>query len=347
MDLVIHQHRDWRARLPEWELFLAPRATLALSRHPAWLGVLEAGLDQEPYLLEARRGPTAVGFLPLAHVRSVLFGRFLVSLPYLNSGGVLADEPQAAHALMDRAILLANDLEVRHLELRHETAFEHSQLTDGMTNKVHMRRALPVGPAELWDQLSSKVRNQVRKGRKAGLSLAWGHGELLDDFYAVFSRNMRDLGTPVYSHRFFACIMKTFAAQAELCVLRLRGQPVAAALLLHGRGVTEVPSASSLREFNASCANMLLYWHLLERAVDRGQQVFDFGRSTLNGSTYQFKKQWGALPQAAAWQYHYRAGKPGEMRPENPRFQRLSQLWRRLPVPVANFLGPRIVRGIP
>ena len=138
------------------------------------------------------------------------------------------------------------------------------------------------------------MRNQVRKGEKSGLTVARGGEELLPDFYSVFSRNMRDLGTPVYGAGLFAAALRQFPSDAELFVVRAERTPVAAALLLHGPGVTEVPSASSLRQYNHTCANMLLYWNLLERAVERGQAVFDFGRSTIDGPTYRFKKQWGA-----------------------------------------------------
>ena len=158
---------------------------------------------------------------------------------------------------------------------------------------------------------------------------------------------MRDLGSPVYGRRLFAAILAAFPRDAELCVVRAGDRPAAAALLLHGPGVTEVPTASSLREFNPTCANMLMYRHLLDRAVGRGQAVFDFGRSTVDGATFRFKKQWGAEPHPAAWQYHARQGNILEMRPENPRYQRAIRVWQRLPVGVTRRLGPAIVRGIP
>ena len=122
---------------------------------------------------------------------------------------------------------------------------------------------------------------------------------------------------------------------------------MAAALLLHGWGITEVPSASSLREFNPTCANMLMYWHLLERSVQRQQAFFDFGRSSEDSPTFRFKKQWGALPAQAEWQYSLRAGSVSDMRPDNPRYQRLIRLWQRLPVRLTRWLGPWVVRGIP
>jgi len=341
------QGRSLRDRLPELEKYLTSRDTWPLSQHPRWLQVLESGLQQPAYALEAVRGDKVCGFLPLVYVRSLLFGRFLVSLPYLNTNGVMAQEPETQSALIHEAVRLADELRVRHLELRHEAPADHPQLTGKLDTKVHMRLKLPdfVGP--LWQGLDGKVRNQVRKGEKSGLTVHWGGEELLNDFYSVFCRNMRDLGTPVYSRSLFAATLRTFPGQAELCVLRSGRLPVAGALLLHGKGVTEVPSASCLREFNPTCANMLMYWNLLDRAVQRGQRIFDFGRCTRDSNTFRFKKQWGARPEPAIWQYYQREGQVSDVRPENPRYQRLIRIWQRLPVSFTRVLGPAIVRGIP
>jgi FemAB-related protein (PEP-CTERM system-associated) len=212
---------------------------------------------------------------------------------------------------------------------------------------VHMRLPLPSFPGQLWDSLSPKVRNQVRKGEKNNLQVAWGGLELLPELYEVFAVNMRDLGTPVYGRRLFRAMFRHFPGSVEICVVRLEERAIAAALLVHGKGITEVPSASSLREFNATCANMLMYWHLLERAIARGSAMFDFGRSTRDGNTFKFKKQWGAQPEPAIWQYHRRNGGKTAMRPDNPKYNRMIRLWQKLPVPVTKVIGPRIVRGIP
>jgi FemAB-related protein (PEP-CTERM system-associated) len=343
----LHESRDLSEHLPRLEVYVGQQAEAPLSRYPTWLRVLEEALGHRPYCLEVREDGKTRGLLPLGYVRSLLFGRFLVSLPYLNYGGPLAEDGPAARLLLDGAVPLADRLGVRYLELRNERPAEHPALNARLTSKVHMRLRLPASPGKLWDQLPAKVRNQVRKGQKAGLTVAWGGEELLAEFYDVFSRNMRDLGTPVYGRQLFRSALRHFPGRAELCVVRAGAGPAAAALLLHGRGVTEVPSASSLRRYNPACANMLLYWHLLERAVGRGQAVFDFGRSTVESNTYRFKKQWGAEPHPAVWQYYLRAGQVGDMRPDNPRYQRFIRLWQRLPVPVTRWLGPRIVRGVP
>lgn len=318
-----------------------------LSRHPGWLEILQRGLGHTPYCVEAVADGQTRGFLALAHVRSLLFGRFLVSLPYVNYSGLFADNDDIARRLLDRAVALADDLKVRYLEVRQERAVDHPSLSERRTDKVHMRLALPATTEALWKGLKDKVRNQVRKGQKSGLSVAWGGPELLPAFYRVFSHNMRDLGTPVYGCRLFAAVLERFPDRAEICVVRAARGPAAAALLLHGWRTTEVPSASALREYNPACANMLLYWHLLERAVQRGQEQFDFGRCTRDSNLMRFKAQWGAVAAPAEWQYYLRFGTVSAMQKESPRYQRLIRLWQRLPVSMTRWVGPWIVRGIP
>ena len=158
---------------------------------------------------------------------------------------------------------------------------------------------------------------------------------------------MRDLGTPVFSKRLFATILSEFPKDSELCVARIEGRPVAAALLLHGNGVTEVPSASSLRSYNSTCANMTMYWNLISRAVERKQHEFDFGRSTTGSSTFAFKKQWGAVPYPALWQFYVRKGSVHSLRPECGRYSAAIRVWRRLPTLLTNALGPFVIRGVP
>ena len=345
--VACHARDELRERLPSLEDFFHKGEQRPLSQHPGWLLVLQGGLRHLPYCLEATRADRTCGMLPLALVSSHLFGRFLVGLPYLNYGGCIADNDDVTNALVDRAVALADELRVRYLELRQETPIVHSGLNEVVSTKAHMRLALPETPGKLWDRIPGKVRNLVRKGQKHSLEIAWGTHDLLRDFYAVFSHNMRDLGTPVYSKKLFRAILDQFPDRAEICVVRSAGTPIGGALLLHGSGVTEVPSASTLREYNSTSANMLMYWDLLERAVQRGQQVFDFGRSSVDSSTYRFKKQWGAEPYPAAWQYFLRVGQANHARPDNPRYGKFIRIWQKLPVWLTRLIGPPIVRGIP
>jgi serine/alanine adding enzyme len=320
-------------------------------QHPArnlvWLKVLRLALGHRTIVLEAMEGGQTVGLLPLAEVRSVLFGSHLVSLPYLNQGGLLARDCQVSALLIDEAIRLSDALDVRYLELRHENETIHPQLTQRLAGKVHMRLALPSESESLWSQFKPKLRSQIRSGERHGFTVHWGGLDLLDDFYTVFSRNMRDLGTPVFGKELFREILKNFAGDAELCCVRREAKPIAAALLVHSDEVTEVPSASSLRAFQSENPNMVMYWNLLQRAIRRGTRVFDFGRSTIDEGTYRFKRQWGATASPSIWQYYVRKGRCDAMRPGNRKFSLAIQIWKKLPVGLTQQIGPLIVRGIP
>jgi FemAB-related protein (PEP-CTERM system-associated) len=317
-----------------------------------WLSVLRDALGHEPYLLLAREEGAIVGYLPLVLVKSKLFGRFLVSLPYLNRAGVVACEADTAEQLLRQAVSLARRLDVQYLELRqHVFTVRSPAITHEKADKVRMVLDLPSSDEALSQAVGAKVRNQIKKGEKAGLNIRWGGEELLDGFYDVFAVNMRDLGTPVYSRKLFASILHHLKDDAELAVVEHEGQAVAAALLVHdtmqGFASTQVPSASSLRTFNYLNANMWMYDQLLRRAIQRGSAQFDFGRSTPESGTYRFKKQWGAQPQPTTWQYHLRRGELGAMRPDSPKNQRRIATWQKLPVWVTRMVGPSIVRGIP
>lgn len=346
--ILVHPRTALAPRLPDLTRYVFDSApVVALSRHPVWLNILQTALGHEVFALEAVADGRTCGYLPLGFVSSLCFGRFLVSLPYLNTNGVVSSSPGVQRDLISRAVSLADELGVRYLELRHEQPIDHPELNARLNSKVHMRLALPRRSDVLWKGFDPKVRNQIRKGEKPGFRVYWGGLERLDSFHDVLSRNMRDLGTPVYGKELFVEILAAFPTEAEFCVVSDGERPVAAALLLHGKGITEVPTASSLKEYNSSCANMLMYWHLLQRTVDRGQATFDFGRSTADGPTHRFKKQWGSEPHPATWQYHIREGSVGEMRPDNPRYQRAIHIWQRLPLRLTQWLGPKIVRGIP
>ena len=320
---------------------------------PGWLRVMEKAFGHTVYLIEARSGDApdcnAEGWLPLAEVSSLLFGKFLVSLPYVNSAGISASHQAAATALIDRAVQLAREEDVRYLELRQETEHFHRQLQQKRTSKTLMRLPLPKTSDELWNQFKSKLRSQIRSGMAHSFDACWGRHELLDDFYGVFSQRMRDLGTPVYGKQLFRSILDQFPKSAEFCCLRQGTTTIAAALLIHDEDsrMTEVPSAASLSSFHPFNANMVMYWRLLERSIERQSLTFDFGRSTVGSGTWRFKKQWGAQQCPSIWQYHVRKGSHEAMRPEQSRFGLATRAWRRLPVPVTRWIGPAIVRGIP
>jgi len=211
-----------------------------------------------------------------------------------------------------------------------------------------MRLALGADEASAWTALDRKVRNQIKKAEKSDLVASDGGAELLKDFYSVFAHNMRDLGTPVYSRRFFDAVMEQFPDQTRVHVVWHQSRAVAAALSYAWRDTLEVPWASSLRAYRAMCPNNPLYWSVMRSAIAQGFATLDFGRSTSNEGTFHFKRQWGAEPAPLFWEYALtgRSSLPDQS-PANPQFRTAIAVWKRLPVGVATWLGPHIVRSIP
>lgn len=337
-------------RLPPegWNSYLTKRGYDGFHLRSEWAAVFRHAFRHATFFVWEEQEGRIRGVLPLTLVSGPLFGRFLVSQPYLNTGGVIADSEDTAARLMDRAIHLADELDVRYLELRHEQRISHAQLNAVNTSKVHMRLELPADPGRLWDGLKSKLRSQIRKPlNDPGLSVTFGHKSLLEGFYDVFCQNMRDLGTPPFSKKLFREMLEQFGDASEICSVSLNRRVIAAGFLLHGPEVTLIPSASSLRAFNHCGCNMLLYWHCLKRSVERGQKAFDFGRSTRDSGTFRFKQQWGAEPYPAVWQYYVREGQISEMRPDGGKYDRIISIWKKLPVWLTRLAGPEIVRGIP
>jgi FemAB-related protein (PEP-CTERM system-associated) len=314
--------------------------------HPRWLEVVHKAFGHRTLYLAAEREGAIVGVLPLVFFASRLFGRSTVSMPFLNYGGVLADDPGVERALLDRAIAETRAAGGASLELRH-TRQVFPDLA-AKRHKVAMLLGLESTPERQWERLDRKVRNQVRKAEKSGLTVRFGGQELVPDFYGVFARNMRDLGTPVYGVRFFDEVLAAFADGARVFVVSTAERPVAASIVVWHGATMEVPWASALREYNPLCPNVLLYWHMLRFAIEQRCTVFDFGRSTPNEGTFHFKRQWGAEPQPLVWEYWMADGRPvPDLSPKNRKFSVAIRAWQRLPVRVATWLGPHIVRHIP
>lgn len=330
----------------DWDRYVDAHPRSALYHRYVWRTIVAQAFGHESFYWLARDSVGAVrGVLPIVRLRSRLFGDFGVALPFFNYGGVLADNSAIAAQLLEHAAHDARAQGMRHLEIR---SMQPVGDWPARTDKVSMILKLPADSAQFAAQLGSKLRSQINRARQENAETCIGHLELLDDFYEVFARNMRDLGTPVYSRKFFATILESLPGQSHLVVLRLRGRPVAAAFLVGDRDLMEIPWASTLRPANALNMNMLLYWEVLNFCIARGYPFFDFGRSSHDSGTFRFKKQWGAQPLQHYWQYWLPGG--GELpalKPDSPKFRLLIACWRRLPVFVTRLIGPPIVRYLP
>jgi len=331
----------------DWEQFVESHLEASQYHALAWGGLIHRVFGHMPYYLMARDQEGQVrGVLPLIYMKSPLFGRFLTSMPFLNYGGVLCESADARDALLNAAAEVARGLEATHIELRQAAPLEIGWPV--RSHKVSMRLELPQRYDDLLKAFPSKLRSQVRRGEKEGMTSRHGGLELLDDFYQVFARNMRDLGTPVYGKGFFKDILLTFSKEARICAAYLADRPVAAGFVIGFRQTLEIPWASSDRRYARFAPNMALYNAALRYACTEGYREFDFGRSTINSGTYRFKEQWGAKPLALYWYYWLsKETKLPELNPQNPKYQLAIRMWQQLPVPVTKFVGPAIVKYLP
>lgn len=345
-DLFVIEARTERDEIA-WDRYVMDHP-LAKGYHLiGWRRIIEEAYGHQTfYLMTKDRNEEVQGILPLVFLSSRVFGRFLVSVPFLNYGGILTQKAAARRLLLDAAAAAAEKMGAAHIELRQEGPIELAWPCK--KHKVSMRLAIPLDFETLWREFPSKLRSQIRRAQKEGMIVQPGGEALLDDFYQVFSRNMRDLGTPVYGRNFFKTILNHFPKEARIHVVTWKGQPVAAGFLYGFRETLEIIWASSDRRYNHLAPNMLLYNSALEYACREGFRWFDFGRSSLGSGTYRFKAQWGATPIPLHWYYWLKGGGPlPDLSPANAKFRLVVALWQKLPLSVSRWIGPGIVKYIP
>jgi FemAB-related protein (PEP-CTERM system-associated) len=300
-----------------------------------------------------------VGILPIVHIRHLLLGNSLVSLPFFDFGGMVCDDEPAEAALLDEARRIGLRIGASYIEIRHRSLplEDPSELKaeDGAPNsilrshKVRMVLKLPESSQELMKSFKSKLRSQITKAKREGLGLKIGGEDLLDDFYRVFAENMRDLGSPVHAKGFIAAFLRGLPEQARVFAVVKDSRTLAASIVFAFKDTVVNPWASSLRAFSRLNPNMLLYWGMLEFACDNGFRIFDFGRSTPGEGTYRFKEQWGARPVTSPWQLIALNGRAPEGHgsiAESKSFRIAGEVWQRLPVGLTRIIGPHIRKYI-
>jgi serine/alanine adding enzyme len=321
-----------------WDEYVTRCPSAGLYHRYGWARVIERSYGHAPVYLWARDESGVRGVLPLVLFRGALGGRSLVSLPFLDEGGMCSDDAEARSALWTAASQLGQARRAPSIELRQGPPSGLGLPPLG--SKVSVMLPLAADPDAMWKRLDAKVRNQVRKATSSGLTTAWCGIEGLEDFYAVFRHNMRDLGSPVHGRRFFQAILEEFGDAARLMLVRDGRQTVAGGVCMFFRDTVLVPWASSLREWRSRCPSNLLYWEVIRSGCEKGLRWLDFGRSSPGGGTYRFKMQWGGQERRLHWEASER---PSIVDSDNPRYRWMIGAWQKLPVPVATLLGP-IVR---
>lgn len=324
----------------------------------AWRRAVADAYGYPGQALVARRAGKLLGFLPLSAVNRPLGRPRWISLPFCDLGGPLAALPQVSEALAARARMDVGGARANGLELRcsHEDALDEAALAG---RKVRMLLGLPESAAALMQSYPPKLRSQVRKAEKNGLTSEVAEGaSAVAAFYDVYSRNMRRLGSPPHSRAWFDAIHRHYSAAGDMLIVIVRheGMAVGAGWVLLCGDKAVIPWASTLADYNPLAPNMLLYWTIQSQLCERGVRQFDFGRSTYGEGTYKFKKQWGALPVALDWREWDGQGVALQAAPiavpgagggikSNLR-PMIESAWQKLPLAVTNSLGPRLRRYI-
>jgi FemAB-related protein (PEP-CTERM system-associated) len=287
---------------------------------------------------------TLAGVLPLVRVRSLLFGHFLVSMPFVNYGGPLGSD-DAVRALAAAAVELARAGGVRLLELRSRRELP-LDLVPSHRKITVLLDLVPGNPEAVMAAFKAKLRSQVRRPGKEGVEVRFG-ADQVGPFYDVFARHMRDLGTPVQPRGLFDAIARAFPETAWFACAWYGGRAIAGGCGFRWADEVEMTWASALREHGALAPNMALYWAFIERASREGARVFNFGRCTPGSNTHRFKLQWGSRDVPLWWYQHATGGVTHTPAPDDGAWSWGPRLWKRLPVAVANRIGPRVVRLIP
>jgi FemAB-related protein (PEP-CTERM system-associated) len=326
-----------------WDSFVREHPQGTFFHLSGWQRVLKRAFGHRSYYLVARQDANLVGVLPLARVKSLLFGDALISTPFCVYGGAVGT-PQAVIALEDRAAALARELQVDHLELRNRTVTR--AVADAWPVKelyVTFRRSLDPDPEKNLAAIPRKQRAEVRAGLKNLLQTEFDSNTRR--FFDIYSRSVRALGTPVFARRYFDVLREEFGADCEIATVTHEGRPLASLMTFWFRNEVLPYYGGGLPAARALSGYDYLYWDLMCRAVQRGCQIYDFGRSKLDTGPFKYKKHWGFEPAPLPYAYHLvRRTTLPNLSPTNPKYHRAIEAWKRLPLPVTQWVGPWFAR---
>ncbi|WJW74460.1 FemAB family PEP-CTERM system-associated protein [Thiohalobacter sp. IOR34] len=338
---VLRLHGLERLDHARWDAFVTACAEASFFHLAGWQQVLERAFGHRTHYLYAERGGEIVAVLPLAEIRSLLFGHALISTPFCVYGGVAGEDSEAREALIEAACERARELGVDYLEMRNRRPVCPDWPRKDLY--VTFRREISPDPEENLKAIPRKQRAMVRKGIKAGLV-----GELgcdIDALYQVYSESVRNLGTPVFAKRYLHILKEVFGEDCNVLTVQHEGRLLAGVMNFYFRDEVLPYYGGGTSEARRFKANDFMYWELMRRSAERGIRVFDYGRSKKETGSYAFKKNWGFEPEALSYEYYLvKARRMPDLSPKNPKYRLFIRAWQRLPVGVAQRLGPFLAR---
>lgn len=332
-----------RADAPRWDAFVAACPEATFFHRAGWQRVIEDAFGHHTWFLYAERDGQIEGVLPLAQINSLLFGNSLMSLPFCVYGGVAANSAEALAMLTAAAQAKAETLGVDALEMRNlKTRYPEWAHKDLY---VTFRKAIDPDPEANLNNIPRKQRAMVRKGIQAGLQGEWDDG--IARFYDAYSQSVHALGTPVFSRRYFEILQDEFGDDCRVLTITKDGRTVASVMNFYFRDEVLPYYGGGTEEARELKGNDFMYWELMRRSAEEGIRVFDYGRSKQGTGSYSFKKNWGFEPEPLHYEYHLvKATEVPEVNPMNPKYQLFIKLWRKMPLPVTQWLGPHIVKNL-
>ena len=343
----IRPYRDVDANA--WDAYVSAHPRGTFSHLIGWKYVFEKALGHQAHYLvaEAESAPGRIeGVFPLFAVKSLLFGRSMVSVPFLTYGGILANHNATRDALYQEAIRLTAHAKLDYLEIRNEV----EPLEDLPIKDLYyvFKREISPDDDENLKAIPRKSRRMVRQGKKNDLEARFGGAELLDTFYELFAFSYRNLGTPVFPKHYLKKILEEFQDTSSILLIQKDEQPLSGVLSLYYKDQVIPYYSGAFLDARRYAANDYLYWALMSDAAARGYRVFDFGRSKKDTGSYHFKRHWGFEPQPLPYQYALnRIKELPDLSPANPKYQKKIELWKKLPLWATKILGPHIVKNIP
>lgn len=341
IDVIETLRREDRA---SWDTFVREHPRGTFFHLTGWADVMQNTLGHRSHYLTARRGGGILGVLPLVEIKSRLFGHALLSNAFCVAGGPLAFEEAVEDELMTAAAQLARDLNVDYAELKDTPRapdgwHSHGELYAGF------ERGIDADETACLAQVPRKQRAVVRKAIESDLTVTLDDG--VDTVFELYSRTVRDHGTPVFPKALFKSLRDVFGTACEVLTVRQNEQPISSVMSFYFRDRVLPYYTGSLLSARDMGANDLMYWRLMRHAAERGCTTFDFGRSKVGTGPFSFKKNWGFPPRPITHQFYlHRAKALPNLNPTNPKFSLAVQSWRKLPLPVANLIGPFISRSL-
>jgi len=327
-----------------WDAFVAACPESTFFHLAGWRRVIETVFRHRTHYLMAERDGVITGVLPLTLVKTPLFGTRLISNAFCVQGGPIASDAASLKALDAAAAQLMEELRVPVLEFRSAADHRSDWITKSDLYAI-FRKPIDPSPDRNMKALPSQKRNKIRKAIQKGLRSEID--ESTERHYPIYSESVRNLGTPVFSRKYFDLLLATFPGQSDVITITSDGKPVASALSFYFRDTVLPYYCGGTAAARALAANDLMFWEVMRRACERGYRVFDFGRSKLGTGAYEYKVFWGFEPEPLVYQFRLAEGqKLPDLNPLNPKFALFVELWKKLPLPLAARLGPPIVRGL-